>query len=141
MRLIKRLSLLLKGLVSHLNLWSCRMNSDYRVAPAVFDGSGTTTNDKINDNLFFSCCCGQGGRYGWLQVCDCQTSAFRCNSTCVVQALRHKNRYYYAAQEIYRNVSAIFPDSDFWIAGYSLGGSTGSLLALTYGLPVVTFEA
>jgi lipase ATG15 len=110
-------------------------------SPAVFDGSGTTTNDKINDNLFFSCCCGQGGRYGWLQVCDCQTSAFSCNSTCVVEALWHKNRYYYAAQEIYQNVTEIFPNSDIWIVGHSLGGSTGSLIALTYGLPVVTFEA
>ncbi|CAZ80814.1 unnamed protein product [Tuber melanosporum] len=26
-------------------------------SPAVFDGAETTTNDKINDNLFFSCCC------------------------------------------------------------------------------------
>jgi lipase ATG15 len=110
-------------------------------SPAVFDGSGTTTNDKINDNLFFSCCCGQGGRYGWLQVCDCQTSAFKCNSTCVVEALKHKNRYYYAAQEIYRNVSEIYPKADIWMVGHSLGGSTASLVALTYGLPVVTFEA
>lgn len=110
-------------------------------SPAVFDGSGTTTNDKVNDNLFFSCCCGQGGRYGWLEVCSCQTSAFRCNNTCVVDALRNKNRYYYAAQEIYRNVSQIYPDANIWLAGHSLGGSTASLVALTYGIPVVTFEA
>ena len=107
----------------------------------MFDGSGTTTNDKINDNLFFSCCCGQGGRYGWLQVCDCQTSAYTCNSTCVAEALRDKNRYYYAAKEIYGNVTALYPDANIWLAGHSLGGSTSSLVALTYGLPVVTFEA
>jgi lipase ATG15 len=107
----------------------------------VFDGSGTTTNDKINDNLFFSCCCGQGGRYGWLQVCDCQTSAYTCNSTCATEALRDKNRYYYAAREIYSNVTALYPDANIWLAGHSLGGSTSSLVALTYGLPVVTFEA
>ena len=28
---------------------------------AIWDGDGTTTNDKENDNLFFSCCCGQQG--------------------------------------------------------------------------------
>jgi lipase ATG15 len=110
-------------------------------SPAVFDGSETTTNDKINDNLFFSCCCGQGGQYMWKQVCDCQTSAYKCNSTCVAQALKEKNRYYYAAQEIYRNVTEIYPDADIWLVGHSLGGSTASLVALTYGLPVVTFEA
>jgi len=110
-------------------------------SPAVFDGSETTTNDKINDNLFFSCCCGQGGQYQWKQVCECQTSAYTCNATCVSQALRNKNRYYYAAQEIYRNVTEIYPDAIIWLAGHSLGGATSSLVALTYGLPVVTFEA
>ncbi|KIW08459.1 uncharacterized protein PV09_01362 [Verruconis gallopava] len=110
-------------------------------SPAVFDGTETTTNDKINDNLFFSCCCGQGGQYTWHQVCDCQTSAYKCNSTCVTKALRNKNRYYYAAQEIYRNVSHMYPNADIWLSGHSLGGATSSLVGLTYGLPVVTFEA
>jgi lipase ATG15 len=110
-------------------------------SPAVFDGSETTTNDKINDNLFFSCCCGQGGHYSWKTVCECQTSAYTCNSTCVVEALRNKNRYYYAAQEIYRNVTELYPDADIWLAGHSLGGATSSLVALTYGIPVLTFEA
>ncbi|OCL05781.1 alpha/beta-hydrolase [Glonium stellatum] len=110
-------------------------------SPAVFDGSETTTNDKINDNLFFSCCCGQGGQYLWKQVCECQTSAYTCNSTCLVQALRDKNRYYYAAQDLYHNVTALYPDADVWIAGHSLGGAVSSFLGLTYGLPVVTFEA
>jgi len=50
-------------------------------SPAMFDGSETTTNDKINDNLYFSCCCGQGGQFLWRQVCDCQTAAYTCNST------------------------------------------------------------
>jgi lipase ATG15 len=27
------------------------------------DGSPTTTNDKINDNLCYGCCCGQGGQF------------------------------------------------------------------------------
>lgn len=74
-------------------------------------------------------------------MCECQTSAYKCNSTCVAHALRSKNRYYYAAQEIYRNVSEIYPDAVIWLAGHSLGGATSSLVALTYGLPVVTFEA
>jgi hypothetical protein len=62
----------------------------YRVvwqSQALFDGEGTTTNDKINDNLFFSCCCGQGGSYLWRQVCDCQTTLYNANLTCIVEAL------------------------------------------------------
>jgi lipase ATG15 len=110
-------------------------------SPAMFDGSETTTNDKINDNLFFSCCCGQGGQYLWRQVCDCQTSAYTCNSTCLVTALREKNRYYYAAQDLYHNVTALYPNAEIWMAGHSLGGSVASFLSLTFGHPALTFEA
>ena len=109
--------------------------------PALFDGSETTTNDKINDNLFFSCCCGQGGQYLWRQVCDCQTSVYTCNSTCLVGALRAKNKYYYAARNLYHNVTALYPNAEVWMAGHSLGGAVSSFLSLTYGHPALTFEA
>lgn len=108
---------------------------------AVFDGDGTTTNDKINDNLFFSCCCAQQGPWTWHQVCDCATGTYTCNNTCVVQALRDENRYYYAARELYANVTEIYPNSNVWITGHSLGGAVSSFLGLTYGVPVVTFQA
>ena len=108
---------------------------------AVFDGAETTSNDKENDNLFASCCCGQGGHYLWRQVCDCQSSAFTCNKTCLVKALKMKNRYYHAALELYGNVTELYPTSTIWLAGHSLGGVVTSLLGLTYGLPVTTFEA
>jgi lipase ATG15 len=110
-------------------------------SPAVFDGSGTTTNDKENDNLFFSCCCGQGGNYFWRQVCDCYQTTYTCNQTCLVKSLKQPNRYYSASIELYTNVTALYPDSNVWLAGHSLGGATASLLGLTFGLPVVTFEA
>lgn len=108
---------------------------------AVFDGEGTTTNDKENDNLFFSCCCAQQGPWLWHQVCSCATGTYSCNNTCVVQALRQENRYYMAARELYSNVTALYPDSNVWITGHSLGGAVSSMLGLTYGHPVVTFEA
>ncbi|KAK4247332.1 putative lipase [Corynascus novoguineensis] len=108
---------------------------------AVFDGEGTTTNDKINDNLFFSCCCAQQGPWTWHQVCDCATGTYTCNNTCVSQALRDENRYYYAARELYANVTEIYPNSNVWITGHSLGGAVSSFLGLTYGVPVVTFQA
>ncbi|KAI4206837.1 MAG: hypothetical protein LQ346_000899 [Caloplaca aetnensis] len=109
--------------------------------PAVFDGAGSTTKDKINDNLFFSCCCAQGGHYLWRQVCDCSSSAFTCNQTCLIGALRRENRYYQAATELYGNVTELYPNSNIWLSGHSLGGSVSSMLGLTFGLPVATFEA
>ncbi|KAK7733916.1 putative lipase atg15 [Cytospora paraplurivora] len=108
---------------------------------AVFDGEGTTTNDKLNDNLFFSCCCAQQGPWLWQQVCSCATGTYSCNNTCVVQHLREENRYYMAARELYSNVTELYPDSDVWVTGHSLGGAVSAMLGLTYGLPVVTFEA
>ncbi|KAL2012678.1 hypothetical protein VTN00DRAFT_203 [Thermoascus crustaceus] len=110
-------------------------------SPALFDGAGTTTNDKINDNLYFSCCCGQGGSYLWRQVCDCQTSAYTGNLTCIVEAMLDEHRYYRAAIDLYSNVTAIYPGANVWLTGHSLGGAMTSLLGLTFGLPVVTFEA
>ncbi|KAL9004609.1 MAG: hypothetical protein Q9188_002576 [Gyalolechia gomerana] len=109
--------------------------------PAVFDGAGSTTKDKINDNLFFSCCCAQGGHYLWKQVCDCSSSAFTCNQTCLIKALTRENRYYQAATELYGNVTELYPSSNIWLTGHSLGGSVSSILGLTFGLPATTFEA
>lgn len=108
---------------------------------AVFVGSGTDRNDKINDNLFFSCCCAQGGQYFWMSVCDCQSATYTCNQTCLTQALKAEDRYYRASLDLYANVTELYPNSAVWLAGHSLGGSVSSLLGLTYGLPVVTFEA
>ena len=110
-------------------------------SPAVFDGADTTGNDKLNDNLFGSCCCGQGGQYLWKQVCDCMTGTYQCNSTCLVKSLKTKSHYYWAVRDLYHNVTERYPNSDVWLSGHSLGGVVSSLLGLTYGLPTMTFEA
>ncbi|KAL4743832.1 putative lipase atg15 [Aspergillus similis] len=110
-------------------------------SPALFDGAGTTTNDKVNDNLYFSCCCGQGGSYLWREVCDCQKSAFNANLTCIIEAMNDENRYYRASLDLYSNVTELYPEANVWLTGHSLGGAMASLLGLTFGLPVVTFEA
>lgn len=109
-------------------------------SPAVFDGEGTTTRDKVNDNLFFSCCCAQGGHYFWRQVCDCYSTTYTCNQTCLVKALKKENRYYRAAIELFTNVTELYPDSNIWLTGHSLGGAVSSLLGMTFGIPTVTFE-
>ncbi|KAI5285854.1 putative lipase atg15 [Ascosphaera acerosa] len=99
---------------------------------ALFDGQGTTTNDKENDNLYFSCCCGQGGSFLWRQVCDCATDTYACNATCLAGHLRAENRYYRAALDLYANVTALYPASNVWVVGHSLGGAVSSMLGQTY---------
>lgn len=108
---------------------------------AVFDGAETTTNDKENDNLFFSCCCGQQGAFTHRKVCDCASGTYSCNNTCVASALTKENRYYAAARHLYANVTELYPQSNVWLTGHSLGGSISSFLGMTYGVPTVTFEA
>ncbi|KAJ5150023.1 lipase atg15 [Penicillium atrosanguineum] len=132
------------GLRGHI--YSDKSNSTIVISlkgtsPALFDGAGTTTNDKVNDNLFFSCCCGQGGSYLWRQSCDCQTATYKANLTCITEAMNDENKYYRAAIDLYTNVTEIYPDTNVWLTGHSLGGAMTSLLGLTFGLPVVTFEA
>ncbi|RMZ32812.1 hypothetical protein D0859_03044 [Hortaea werneckii] len=108
----------------------------------IFDDPDTVGNDRLNDNLFGSCCCGQGGHWGWKQVCDCMTSTYTCNNTCLVKSLRERSHYYHAVRDLYHNVTERYPEADaVWLSGHSLGGVVSALLGLTYGLPVLTFEA
>ena len=108
---------------------------------ALLEGAATATNDKINDNLLFSCCCARAS-YWWKTVCDCYSgTAFTCDRVCLKRELAAENRYYRAALQMYYNVTQLYPASDVWVVGHSLGGSLSSLVAQTYGLPAVAFEA
>lgn len=109
---------------------------------AVFDSGGETVpKDKVNDNLLFSCCCARISYY-WSTVCDCYTGkSYTCNQDCLERELYALDKYYKATLNIYRSVSKLYPNSQIWVTGHSLGGGLASLLGRTYGLPVVTYEA
>ncbi|KAL1794342.1 hypothetical protein ACET3X_007763 [Alternaria dauci] len=108
---------------------------------AMFEGDGTSVHDKENDNLYGSCCCGQGGTYLWRKVCDCQTGTYSCDEQCVKDELRKPNRYYAATVELYQEVIKLYPDANIMTTGHSLGGVLASLIGLQHGIPSVTFEA
>jgi len=61
--------------------------------------------------------------------------------TCLKKGLKSENRYYSAAKNLYSNVTALYPHANIWMSGHSLGGSVSAMLGLTYGIPVVTFQA
>ncbi|KAK9762207.1 putative lipase atg15 [Basidiobolus ranarum] len=56
----------------------------------------TSTQDKLNDNLLFSCCCGRVDPT-WTPVCGCFTGSNTCNQTCVEESLSGRSLYYQAA--------------------------------------------
>lgn len=104
-------------------------------------GGPTGRNDKLNDNLLFSCCCARVD-WTWSPVCDCYNGTPNtCNLTCLEDALIEKSVYYPTATDLFNNITAMYPTSKIWLTGHSLGGSLASLLAITFGIPCVTFEA
>lgn len=108
---------------------------------AMFEGNGTSGHDKDNDNLFGSCCCGQGGPYLWRQVCDCSTGTYTCDEKCVKDELKKPNRYFETTIELFEEVIQLYPQANFITTGHSLGGVLASFIGLRQGIPAVTFEA
>jgi hypothetical protein len=45
-----------------------------------------------------------------------------------------------STQNLFNNVTFMYPNANIWVIGHSLGGSLASLLGVTFGAPVVTFE-
>lgn len=56
-------------------------------------GGPTTTKDKFNDNLLFSCCCARID-WTWTTVCDCYRSGWKCDQGCLEQALIDESLFY-----------------------------------------------
>ena len=46
-----------------------------------------------------------------------------------------------ASQNLYNNVSYMYPQANIWLTGHSLGGGLAALVGATFGAPVVAFEA
>lgn len=44
-------------------------------------------------------------------------------------------------QNLYNNVTYMYPEANIWVIGHSLGGSLASLIGATFGAPTVAFEA
>lgn len=120
-------------------------------------GGPTVRKDKINDNLLFSCCCARVGPT-WSTVCGCYGGNYRCDEDCVEDALKDDGLFYpiglvgsifansnllvlMVSQNLYNNVTYLYPDANIWLTGHSLGGGLASLIGATFGAPVVAFEA
>ncbi|THH15566.1 hypothetical protein EW146_g4941 [Bondarzewia mesenterica] len=103
-------------------------------------GSPTSKKDKLNDNLLFSCCCARVD-WSWTTVCGCYRGGWKCDQDCVEQALIEDSLFYPVGTNLYNNLTYMYPEANIWITGHSLGGSLASLIGVTFGAPVVAFEA
>ncbi|KAJ7471489.1 alpha/beta-hydrolase [Mycena galericulata] len=103
-------------------------------------GGPTAKKDKLNDNLLFSCCCARVD-WTWTTVCGCYKGGWKCNADCVEKSLIDDSLFYPIGTNLYNNLTYMYPSSDIWIIGHSLGGALASLLGATFGTPVVAFEA
>ncbi|KAJ7285296.1 alpha/beta-hydrolase [Mycena rebaudengoi] len=103
-------------------------------------GGPTVKKDKLNDNLLFSCCCARVD-WTWTTVCGCYRGGWKCDADCVEEALADDSLFYPIGTNLYNNLTYMYPDSDIWVIGHSLGGALASLLGVTFGVPVVAFES
>ncbi|KAG8701835.1 putative lipase atg15 [Ceratobasidium sp. 394] len=106
----------------------------------VLGGSRTIFKDKLNDNLLFSCCCARVD-LTWSTVCGCYGGGNKCDQNCLEEALAEESLFYHVGINLYNNLTFMYPDANIWITGHSLGGGLASLVGMTFGAPVVTFEA
>ncbi|KAF7976612.1 hypothetical protein HWV62_6118 [Athelia sp. TMB] len=103
-------------------------------------GGPTQKNDKRNDNLLFSCCCASVG-FSWTPVCGCHRGGWKCDKDCLGEALVEDSLFYPIGTNLFNNISYLYPKSNIWIIGHSLGGALATLLGTTFGSPAVAFEA
>ncbi|KIM40554.1 hypothetical protein M413DRAFT_445993 [Hebeloma cylindrosporum] len=107
----------------------------------LFGGGGPTAKrDKLNDNLLFSCCCARID-WTWTTVCGCYRGGWKCDQTCLEDALASESLFYPIGTNLYNNLTYMYPHSNIWMVGHSLGGALSSLVGVTFGLPTVTFES
>ncbi|KAL1738713.1 alpha/beta-hydrolase [Schizophyllum fasciatum] len=109
---------------------------------ASFIGGGgpTSKKDKLNDNLLFSCCCARVD-WTWTPVCGCYRSGGKCDINCLQESLAEESLFYPVGTNLYNNITYMYPESNIWVVGHSLGGALAGLIGITFGAPVVAFES
>jgi lipase ATG15 len=102
----------------------------------------TATNDKYNDNLFFSCCFYKESSL--FKQCKCEeiTSTTTCCKNCYKDTKEYELNYINMIRDVLDKSRDIidFDKSNVYFTGHSLGGMLASVASRIYNKPAVTFE-
>lgn len=104
--------------------------------------SEISKNDKLNDNLFFSCCFYKESNL-FKDHCNINIDQNNfCSNKCYKNSTYIENNYYVLSLNIINKLSEIidFENSTIIFTGHSLGGAIATYLGITYNKTVVTFE-
>ncbi len=109
-----------------------------------FIKNSTAVNDRLQDNLMFSCCCGMRPEApSWLRtppVCSCSDNSGSdwfgrvgkrvCNEQCLTRHALQDATYLHQATDIFRAIRQDYPQLEqIFLTGHSLGGALAALLA------------
>lgn len=103
-------------------------------------------NDKINDNMFFSCC-----YYKEVKNFSCKndrneenTLNNTCKKECYKETLNNSENYYNISKNIVDTWLSTHENSNnklMLFTGHSLGGVLATMMGITYNTYAITFEA
>lgn len=112
---------------------------------SVYWNTNTVYNDKLNDNLFFSCCfykqsrmfphCNGSGPTSPTKM-SCDTGCYRDTKEMELNYFNIGIRIVEALKHVIR-----LDNSTVMFTGHSLGGAVSTLLGLTYNKTTVTFQS
>jgi putative lipase involved disintegration of autophagic bodies len=118
--------------------------SDNKTAIVAFKGtsltSKTSNNDKINDNLFFSCCFYKENTH-FRDICENDKDKIICKSECFTKSLTMDNNYLQIAKELVETTNVLNEYENVYFTGHSLGGTLASYMGLIYNRYTATFQS
>jgi lipase ATG15 len=108
--------------------------------------NSTVRNDRLNDNLYFSCCFYKQNKLFDDYTSNCSndnTSQNTCSKLCYQESLNYNFNYIHQIITIIDNIKKLidFDNSNVIFTGHSLGGGIASVMGIKYNKPVVTFDS
>ena len=68
-------------------------------------------------------------------------SAYYPIATVSPRHVPHKVEIDIFAQDLFNNITALYPHAQIWLSGHSLGGGLAAMLSHTFGVPSISFES